>query len=113
MVIEETPSAAAPTGSVLLDIGAGAGAAVVLVDERLLGHEVEVRPVSGAGRPAHADVLERATPTGPLHAVVIGGLAGGSYTVWLDGDTACGELTVRCGEVTELDMRGAGLRVSA
>jgi hypothetical protein len=101
---EERASLAA-TGSVMLDIGEDVGALVVHVDSPLLGHEVEARPLTGGGRPAHADVLERHTPQGPLYAVVIPGLLAGRYSVWLDGSLPWGDVEVSAGEVTELDRR--------
>ena len=95
----------AATGSVMLDIGEDVGALVVHIGSPLLGHEVEARPVTGDGRPTHADVLERRTPQGPLYAVVIPGLLAGQYTVWLDGSLSWGEVEVSAGQVAELDRR--------
>ena len=99
----EENASLAPTGSVMLDIGDDVGALVIHVDSHLLGREVEVRPVAAGGRASHADALERRTPSGPLCAVVIPGLAAGRYTVWLDAAEPWGEVEVLAGGVVELD----------
>jgi hypothetical protein len=91
----------------MLDIGGDVGALVVVVDSRLLGHEVEARPVHGSGRAAHADVLARRVPGGMLHAVVIPGLAAGRYAIWLDAVDPWGEVDVHAGQITEVDRRAS------
>jgi hypothetical protein len=52
-------------------------------------------------------VRERATTTGPLHAVVIPGLGAGAYELWLDGAVPLGAAEVLCGRVTEVNRRRA------
>jgi hypothetical protein len=91
----------------MLDIGGDVGALVVYVDAGLIGREIEARPAGHPGRPAHASVLERATASGPLHAVVIPGLGAGPYELWLDGAVPLGAAEVLCGRVTEVSRRRA------
>jgi hypothetical protein len=101
---EWTP--AGPTGSVLLDIGDDVGALVVYVDAALLGREIEARPTTEGGRPAHASVLERTAGDDCVHAVVIPGLVAGAYSIWLDAALPWGDAVVEPGRVTEVSRRG-------
>lgn len=94
-----------PTGCVLLDVGDDVGALIVYVDASLLGREVEVRPLDREGRPTHADVLERRTASGAVHAVVIPGLPAGRYSIWLDAELPWGEADIRGGQVAEVDRQ--------
>jgi hypothetical protein len=105
----EEPKPRGPSGTVMLDIGGDVGALIVYVDAELLGREIEARPAGHDARPAHAAVLERSTPDGPRHAVVIPALQGGRYDLWLDGEVRVGAAQVPDGGVVEVHLPGAPL----
>ena len=93
---------ASEAASVMLDIGAEVGALVLYVAATELGREIEVSPAGGGPR-QHAAVRARHVDHGTVHCVVIGGLAAGRYTVWVDRTVPAGTVTVAGGEVTEVD----------
>ena len=92
-------------GTVLLDLGPGAGALILFTPAELAGREIEISPGGpdesgpGTGR-AHAAVRERPGPHGPRYAVVYAGLAPGGYTIWTDHTTPAGTVTITGGQVT-------------
>jgi hypothetical protein len=87
-------------GTVLLDLGADTGALVLYTPAGLLGAEIEISAdIPGAPR-THAAVRARPVPGGTRYAVVYEGLAAGRYTIWRDGDTPAGQVTVTGGQVT-------------
>jgi hypothetical protein len=95
-------------GSVVLDLGPGAGALVLYTGPDLAGAEIEISPKALAARRTHAQVRQRGSrqPHGPGHAevsyaAVYASLAAGRYTIWRDADTPAGTLTITGGQVTE------------
>ncbi len=92
------------TGSVLLDIGDGVGALVVLAGAALEGREIEVSPEDNAARRTHTEVLRRVLGRETMFAAVFAGLAAGSYSLWRDVLTDV-PVRIREAEVTEVDWR--------
>jgi hypothetical protein len=69
-------------GAVVLDIGDGIGALVVLMPAALAGVEIEARPlgVPAPGHLPHVAVLARPLPGGePVHSAVFADLPAGTY----------------------------------
>ena len=86
-------------GTVVLELGEDIGVLVLDVPPELNGREIEISP-SGGGHRTHSLVRERHLATGTAYAAVYPGLAAAAYTVWLDGDTPAGRVTIRGGQAT-------------
>ena len=86
------------SGSVVLDLGPGAGALVLHTPPELDGLEIEV---STPGRPrTHSRVRPRLLVGGTQHAAVYPALAPGEYVIWRDADTPAMAITITGGQVT-------------
>jgi hypothetical protein len=99
----EHPPLPAPShqGSVVLDIGLGAGALVIRTSAVEDGQEIHVSPEGHPRRRTHAAVRPRYLPDRTLYAAVITPLPAGRYTVWDRNDTAHGTVAVADGQVSE------------
>lgn len=75
---EEHPGSS-EAGSVVLDIGPGAGAAVILTPANMNGLEIEYRIVGEPWEERHMAVRERRGPGGPKYAAIFGPLPTGVY----------------------------------
>jgi hypothetical protein len=97
---EPVPGPSGP-GSVVLDLGPGAGALVVHTPRELDGREIEVSPAgsTAAGR-THARVRPRHAGGRTQYAAVYPQLAPGRYTVWHDDVTPAVTVTIHGGQVT-------------
>ena len=98
------PAPSSTASGVVLDIGRGTGALVMLVDADREGEEIDTEPAWGAGQHTHAAVLPRSLPFGTVHAVVIAGLPPGAHRI-LDPRGGSVVTEVRDGEVTQVDLR--------
>jgi hypothetical protein len=88
-------------GSVVLDIGSGAGALVIHTTAVEDGLEIHVSPEEHPRQRTHAAVRPRYLPDRTLYAAVITPLTAGRYTVWDRNDTAHGTIAVADGQVSE------------
>jgi len=82
-------SAAGPSGSgtVVLELGPGAGALVLHTPADMNGAEIDISAASGAR--THSMVRPRHVAGGTQYAAVYPGLAPGEYTIWrTDGTPA-------------------------
>ncbi|PZF85226.1 phospholipase [Micromonospora deserti] len=87
------------SGSVLLDLGGDTGALIIYTGRDLGGREIEV---SREGVPrTHSAVRERRVQDGTFHSAVYPDLPAGVYTVWWDGRTPAGTVTVAGGVIAE------------
>ena len=100
-------------GPVTVDVGPGAGALIVMLDDDWLHDEVHLRPTTGAGPSTHTGVWLRRVPAGDIVAAVFGSLPTGGYAV-LDHDRSTVMTTVEIGdgEVADIDLRSATARRS-
>ena len=73
-------------GSVVLDIGPGAGAAVVLTPRALCGEEIEIRPAGTNWVGTHVAVRRRDSAGAPQYAAIFGALSAGRYEFRVRGD---------------------------
>jgi hypothetical protein len=98
----ETAPGPSEVGSVVLDIGPGAGAAVVLTPADMNGLEIEYRASGDAWEERHMAVRERRGPGIVRHAAIFGPLPPGLYEFRQRGaedPTATLAVTVRGGSV--------------
>jgi hypothetical protein len=93
--------AAGPSGSgtVVLELGPGAGALVLYTPAERDGAEIEVSLPGVAGHRTHAIVRPRHVAGATVHAAVYPGLPPGDYTIWA-GAAAVATATVAAGRVT-------------
>jgi hypothetical protein len=75
----ETPPGPSDAGAVVLDIGPGAGAAVILTPADMEGLEIEYRASGDAWEEKHMAVRERRGPGTVRHAAIFGPLPPGLY----------------------------------
>jgi hypothetical protein len=88
-------------GTVVLEIGPGAGALVLRTAPEASGREIEISPAGGpAGHRTHSQVRPRHVPGGTQYAAIYPRLAAGTYTVWLDPDTPGTSVTITEATVT-------------
>jgi hypothetical protein len=87
-------------GTVVLELGPGAGALILHVPVELNGAEIDISPANGRGPRTHSMVRPRHVPAGPRHAAVYPGLAPGDYTIWRDDGTSALTVTVTEGAAT-------------
>lgn len=97
----ETASGPSRSGSVVLELGAGAGALVLHTPPELNGAEIDIS-VGRHGRRTHSLVRPRLVAGGTTYAAVYPELPPGEYTIWRDPLTAAATVTVAGGQVTTL-----------
>jgi hypothetical protein len=90
-VVEGLPDPSS-TGSVVLDIGGGIGAAVVTTTADMAGVEIEIRPEDSQWTGTHVAVLERRVEGGPVFAAVFPSLSAGVYHLRLRTGTDDGSV---------------------
>ena len=73
---EQPPDA---SGTVIIDIGGDAGAAVITTSRELVGAEIEIRPAGAEWDGSHTGVWERQGPGITTTAAVFGSLRAGRY----------------------------------
>jgi hypothetical protein len=94
-----------PSEYVVLDIGKGVGALLIYTKPELLGTEIEVSRVGDDVTRIHADVLERRGGGQPVYAAVLAALPEGDYRIWTEDLQLRNAVTIRSGEVAEVDWR--------
>jgi hypothetical protein len=102
---EAREPAAGPSfsGTVVLDLGPGAGALVLRTPAGLDGAEIDISLADRVGR-THSMVRPRHTAAGTTYAAVYPGLPPGDYTIWRDPDTPVTTVTVAAGTVTDITV---------
>ena len=93
-------------GPVTVEVGDGAGALVVYLDNNWLDDEIHLHPTDPGQRSTHTGVWVRRTPSGDVVAAVFGTLPTGTYTL-VDRDqiTALATVDLDDATVTEIDLR--------
>jgi hypothetical protein len=96
---EQAETAAGPSGSgtVVLELGPGAGALVLHVPAELTGAEIDISRAGDDGRRTHSMVRPRYVAAGTRYAAVYPGLAPGEYTIWRQDGRAAATVTVSAG----------------
>jgi hypothetical protein len=88
------------SGTVVLELGPGAGALVLHTSAELNGVEVEISRVSDDGQHGHrthSTVRPRHVAAGTQYAAVYPGLPPGEYTIWREDGTVAAAVTVSSG----------------
>lgn len=100
------PTSPSRSGEVVLDIGAGFGALVLWAPPELGDSEIEITPVDDDVRPGtHAVVREREIQGRRLFAAVYPELAEGEWRLRGSRPGLPERVSIRSGEVAELDWR--------
>ena len=86
-------------GSVILELGMSVGALILEAPPDLRGREIEISPVAGGPR-THSLVRERRTAARTVYAAVYPALAEGDYSVWDEGGTPAGRVSICGGQAT-------------
>jgi hypothetical protein len=92
-VTENSPGPSGP-GSVVLDIGGGVGALIIITPARMAGAEIDVSPVQEPAGRTHAVVRERRLGPASCHAAVYPALPAGDYTIWRDAGSPAGTIRI-------------------
>jgi len=90
---ENSPGPSGP-GSVVLDIGGGVGALIIITPARMAGAEIHVSPVHEPAGRTHALVRERRLGPASCHAAVYPALPAGEYTIWRDAGSPAGTIRI-------------------
>jgi hypothetical protein len=100
--------AAGPSGpgTVVLELGPGAGALVLRTPAGRDGTEIEISLAGVAERRTHSMVRPRHVAGATVHAAVYPGLPPGVYTIWA-GPAAVATATVAAGAVTTVTWPGS------
>jgi hypothetical protein len=93
------------SGTVVLELGPGAGALVLYTPAGRDGAEIEVS-LAGAGGRIHSMVRPRHVTGATVHAAVYPDLPPGEYTIW-DGNAAMATTKVAAGAVTTATWPGS------
>jgi len=96
---ESSPGRSGP-GTVLLDIGGGAGALIIITPAGQAGREIHVSRVGAPAGRTHALVRERRLGRAGCHAAVYPSLPAGDYTIWPEDGTSAGPVRIHDGKVT-------------
>jgi hypothetical protein len=88
------------SGTVVLDLGPGAGALILDTPAELDGAEIDISRAAGDGHRTHSMVRPRHVAGGTRYAAVYPDLPPGEYTVWRADGTAATTATITGGLVT-------------
>jgi hypothetical protein len=91
------------SGTVVLELGPGAGALVLRTPAALDGREIEISRAGTAAPRTHSAVRPRHVAGGIQHAAVYPDLPPGSYVVWSESGTPAVTVTVSAACVTTTD----------
>ena len=86
------------SGTVVLELGPGAGALVLHTPAEMNGAEIDISTASGAR--THSMVRPRHVAGGTQYAAVYPGLAPGQYTIWRADGTPATVVTITEGSAT-------------
>jgi len=98
----ESPVASDPSRAVMVDVGAGYGALVVIAPPDLLGEEIEISPVATPGLRQHVYVLPRSLPRDTAFAAVFPRLRAGRHLLWSPVGSPVLTVAIREGSVEEV-----------
>jgi sirohydrochlorin cobaltochelatase len=91
--------------TVVLDIGGDTGALIIYAQPHLRGQQIDVSLKGSDAKPIHTDVLERRLNGRPVFAAVFPALEQGDYQIWAPEPTLANAVTIRAGEVAEVNWR--------
>jgi hypothetical protein len=88
------------SGTVVLELGPGAGALVLDTPAEMSGAEIDISLASSRGHRTHSMVRPRHVAGGTRYAAVYPGLSPGEYTIWREDGTAAVTVVVAEGTAT-------------
>jgi hypothetical protein len=88
------------SGTVVLELGPGAGALILHTPAELNGAEIDISRTGGRGHRTHSMVRPRHVAGGTQYAAVYPGLAPGTYAIWRADGTPAVTVTVSGGSAT-------------
>jgi hypothetical protein len=88
------------SGTVVLELGPGAGALVLRTPSSLDGAEIEISRADTDGPRTHSMVRPRHVAGATLHAAVYPDLPPGDYVIWTSRDVPGGNFAITAGSVT-------------
>ena len=94
------------SGTVVLELGSGAGALVLRVPADLDGAEIEISQEGNVGPRTHSMVRPRHVAGGTMHAAVYPDLPPGRYVVWASEDVPGPAVQIAPGVVTTATLPG-------
>jgi hypothetical protein len=97
------------SGTVVLELGPGAGALVLRTPAALDGREIEISRAGTAGLRTHSAVRSRHVAGGTQYAAVYPDLPPGTYVVWTESNTPAATVVVTAGSVAMADWPGMGI----
>jgi hypothetical protein len=92
-------------GDVVLDIGGDIGALILYTNADRDGEEIELSLAAPGAARFHNQVHERRFNGHVGFAAVYPEIRAGEYHIWGEGREPIGTVTIRGGEITELDWR--------
>jgi hypothetical protein len=87
-------------GTVVLELGPGAGALLLHAPADMNGTEIDISLTGSTGRRTHSVVRPRHVLAGTQYAAVYPGLQPGHYTIWRQDQEPAGTVTIAAGAVT-------------
>jgi hypothetical protein len=96
------------SGTVMLELGAGAGALALQVPAALAGAEIDITSAGNVDFRTHALVRPRHLAGGTVHAAVYPDLQPGSYVIWPNPGVPGPTVTITAGTVTKASLPAAG-----
>jgi len=100
---ESEPARVSGSGTVVLELGAGAGALVLHTPPDLDGREIEISLDGSDGRRTHSVVRPRHVAGDTRYAAVYPELPPGTYTIWVDPASPVIAVRITGGSVTIAD----------
>jgi sirohydrochlorin cobaltochelatase len=91
--------------TVVLDIGETTGALIIYAQSHLRGQQIDVSLKGRDAKPIHTDVLERRLNGRAVFAAVFPSLEKGDYQIWVPEPSLANAVTIRGGQVAEVDWR--------
>ncbi|MGA7173045.1 MAG: phospholipase [Candidatus Dormiibacterota bacterium] len=104
----ESRATADPSRAVMVDVGPGFGALVVMAPAELQGKEIEISSVEAPERRQHVYVLPRTLPRGTAFAAVFPRLRAGDQLLWSPLGVPTLTVAIREGLVEEVTWPRAG-----
>ncbi len=101
-----SPHARAPDSNdnLVLDIGGGNGALIIVATADRDQAQIEISPVGSGQARTHNVVRSRRTAGSSVYAAVFPALPAGDYVVWRDDVTEAGTVTVQGGQVASFRL---------
>jgi len=90
---------------VVLNIGGDVGALILYTGPAYREHEIEISPIGHDDRRTHTAIHERRLGGQVVFAGVYPELTEGEYRLWPDDPSLPDRVTIRGGEISELDWR--------